>query len=191
MTLPSLPKNLLPIIQLEHHCDLCRTGTKCCCASFDVCITEKEVEQIVGVLPLAAKYVPHILDENGEMENMFDEEEDGLFSIDTHEDGLCVFAYHKKGETRCALHSVALDLKVPVKSVKPLVCMLWPLAISDDSNPTVDVDAYAFDFHCNHKQPPKSAKLSPAIQETLQSLWGDEMMNAIELNTAQNHSTRS
>jgi len=131
------------------------------------------------VLPLAAKYVPHIVDEEGELENMFEEEDDGLFSIDTHEDGLCVFAYHKKGETRCALHSVALDLKVPIKAVKPLVCILWPLAVSDEPNPTVDVDAYAYSFHCNHKQPPKSAVLSTTIRDTLQSIWEDEMIERI------------
>lgn len=184
---PILPKDTLPILQLEHNCDLCRTGTKCCCASFDVCITEKEVEQITGVLPYVAKYVPHIVDEDGEFENMFEEEEDKLFSIDTHEDGLCIFAYHKKGETRCALHSAALDLHVPLKEIKPLVCMLWPLAISDGSQPIVDVDAYAYQFHCNHKQPPKSARLSPAVQDTLQSIWGKDITATIQLKSQQPH----
>lgn len=177
---PKLPANTLPIVQLEHNCDLCQTGTKCCCSSFDVCISEKEVEQIVGILPQVSKYAPHLVGDDGDFENVFDEEPDGLFSIDTHEDNLCVFAYHRKGQTLCSLHSVALDMKIPIQKVKPLVCMLWPLAISDGPNPSIDVDSYAYDFHCNHKQPPKSAKLSESIRETVEMIWGEDLVQRIE-----------
>lgn len=182
MPLPIIPKNSLPIIQLEHNCDLCSTGTKCCCSSFDVCITADEVGQIIGVLPQVSKYVPQLIGEDGNFENVFEEEPDGLFSVDTHDDGLCIFAYHHKGETRCSLHSVALDMKLPINKVKPLVCILWPLAISDGPEPSISVDSYAFDFHCNHKKPPRSAKLSDSIRESLQTLWGDEIVRVVENN---------
>jgi hypothetical protein len=71
-------------------------------------------------------------------------------------------------------------MKIPMKQVKPLVCMLWPLAISDEPDPAIDVDLYAYDFHCNNKQPPKSAKLSEPIRETLEHIWGDGIVKEIE-----------
>src|SRR5512143_843756 len=71
----------------ENRCTGCARGERCCCSSYEVCATAAEVKRIIRVLPEAAKYCPHLLTAGG-YDNVFEEEEPGLFSIDKNEDGL-------------------------------------------------------------------------------------------------------
>ncbi len=190
MTRPDMTQEALPILELEHKCDMCLTGERNCCSSFDVCITEKEVERIVGIMPLAAEYVPHIVDEDGSLENVFDDTGDGLVSIETQDDGLCVFGYRKDGATLCSLHTVALELNIPLETVKPQVCILWPLSISDPPNEIVGVDQDAYEFHCNHKKK-KTSQLSPEVADILQTLWGQTVVEEIENHAGNTTSSRN
>ena len=96
-----------------------------------------------------------------------------FFSIETQEDGLCVFGYRKDGETLCALHSTALEMGVPLEIVKPQVCILWPLAISDPPDEKIGVDHYAYKFSLQpQKKRNQPASFSPGIAENLAIVVG-------------------
>lgn len=157
------------IASLSHECDGCqgKDAKRSCCATYEVCITPAEMEAIVGVLPAASKYCPEVRDGEG-FQNVFEETDDGLVSLDTTEDGLCVFAYQSEDGIRCGLHSAAEDLNVPLEQVKPAVCMLWPLSISDDEPWQLSIAEDALTFHCN------------TCCESNQSITQTDFMNTIE-----------
>src|SRR6185503_5049877 len=119
------------ICSIDHECVGCADVTKSCCAKYDVCVSEAELKRIVSVLPEVSKYCPHLKTEDG-YANVFEEAEKGQYALDTHEDGLCVFAYMNDGLVRCSLHRVETDLGLPLGSVKPAVCILFPLTFSEN-----------------------------------------------------------
>ncbi len=159
------------ILSLENNCSGCSKGQKCCCSSYEVCATSAEVKRIIKVLPAAAEYCPHLLTAGG-YDNVFDEEEPGLFSIDTTEDGLCVFGYWSRGRTHCSLHTVALRLGLPLEQVKPKVCLLWPLHFSDGEEVLALIDD-ARAFACNRPTAPGSRSVSPGFLEAIDRVYGE------------------
>jgi hypothetical protein len=159
------------LLLLENHCNGCARGEKCCCSSYEVCVTAAEMKRIIRFLPEAARYCPHLLTDGG-YDNVFEEEEHGLFSIDTNEDGLCLFAYWSHGRTQCSLHTVALTLGLPLEEVKPKVCMLWPMHFSDDDEVLAMIND-AFQFNCNARKAPGSRSLSPGFVEAIEMVYGE------------------
>lgn len=159
------------LLSLENRCTGCARGQKCCCASYEVCATTAEVKRIIRVLPEAARYCPHLLTIGG-YDNVFEEEEPGLYSIDTNEDGLCLFAYWTRGRTHCSLHTVAEDLGLPREQVKPKVCLLWPLHFSDGEEVLAMIDD-AFQFACNVRRVPGSRSMSPGFVEAIERVYGE------------------
>lgn len=159
------------LLSLSNTCAGCSKGEKCCCSSYEVCVTTAEMKRILRVLPEAAKYCPHLLNAGG-YDNVFEEEEPGLLSIDTTEDGLCLFAYWYHGRTRCSLHTAAVTLGLPLERVKPKVCLLWPLHFSEGSEALAMIDD-AFLFACNGRRAPGSRSLSPGIAEAIELVYGE------------------
>ncbi len=159
------------LLRIENRCIGCAKGEKCCCSSYDVCITTAELKRIIKVLPEAAKFCPHLLTVGG-YDNVFEQEEPGLFSIDTNEDGLCLFAYWSNGRTHCSLHSLAMTLGLPLEQVKPKVCLLWPLHFSEGEE-ALSVINDAFVFNCNIRKAPGSRSLSPGIVEAIELVYGE------------------
>ncbi len=160
------------LLLIENTCKGCAKGEKCCCSSFQVCVTAAEVKRIIRVLPEAAKLCPHLLTEGG-YDNVFDEEEEpGLYSIDTTEDGLCLFAYWNKGRVHCSLHTAAVTLGLPLEEVKPKVCILWPMHFSDGDE-VLAMHNDAFLFSCNVRKAPGSRSLSPGFIEALEMIYGE------------------
>ncbi len=159
------------LLMLENACSGCARGEKCCCSSYEVCATTAEVKRIIRVLPEAAKFCPHLLTAGG-YDNVFEEEEPGLFSIDTTEDGLCVFAYWDRGRTRCSLHTAAMTLGLPLEEVKPKVCILWPMHFSDGDE-VLSMISDAFLFKCNIRKDPASRTLSSGFVEALERVYGE------------------
>jgi hypothetical protein len=159
------------LLSLENRCRGCAKGRRCCCSSYEVCVTTAELKRIIKVLPEAAKLCPHLLTAGG-YDNVFDEEEPGLFSIDTTEDGLCLFAYWSHGRTRCALHTVAVTLGLPLEQVKPKVCLLWPMHFSE-GNEVLAMINDAFLFNCNTRKAPGSRRLSPGFVEAIELVYGE------------------
>jgi len=159
------------LLSIENDCTGCAKGQKCCCASYEVCVTAAEVRRIIRVMPAAAEYCPHLLTTGG-YDNVFDEEEPGLFSIDTTEEGLCVFGYWSGGRTHCSLHTVALQLGLPLEQVKPKVCLLWPLHFSDDDEVLGLIDD-ARQFACNRPTAPGTRSVSPGFLEAVDRVYGE------------------
>ena len=99
---------------LQSICGGCTRGERCCCSSYEVCVSAEEIKRIIRVLPEAAKFCPQLLVDGG-YDNIFEEEEHGLFSIDTNEDGVCVFAYWSHDRIHCSLHTAAMNLGLPLE----------------------------------------------------------------------------
>ncbi len=179
MQINNIDLDLTSIYKISHEC---RTGV-CdrqynCCANYEVCIDTNELEIIVNHLPLAAKYAKHLLSESG-FANVFDETEDGFFSIDKDEEGLCVFAYQTKdNHFLCSLHTVALDLDTSPHLLKPKCCSLWPLALSTEQPLCLTLDDEAFLFPCNKVRDDKK-DLYPAIETIISTIFGDHFFNEL------------
>ena len=159
------------LLSLENLCNGCTRGERCCCSSYEVCVTTAELKRIIKVLPEAAQFCPHLLTAGG-YDNVFEEEEPGLFSIDTTEDGLCLFAYWSNNRTHCSLHTVAKTLGLPLEQVKPKVCLLWPMHFSE-GNEVLAMINDAFLFNCNARKAPGSRSLSPGFVEAIELVYGE------------------
>jgi len=166
------------LLSLENRCSGCARGERCCCSSYEVCVTTAELKRIIKVLPEAAKLCPHLLTARG-YDNVFEEEEPGLFSIDTTEDGLCLFAYWSHRRTHCSLHTVAKTLGLPLEQVKPKVCLLWPLRFSEGRE-VLAVIHDAFLFICNTRTAPGSRRLSPGFVEAIELVYGEGCGTQVE-----------
>ena len=159
------------LLSLENRCSGCARGERCCCSSYEVCITAAELKRIIKVLPEAAKFCPHLLTTRG-YDNVFEEEEHGLFSIDTTEDGLCLFAYWSHHRIHCSLHAVAMKLGLPLEEVKPKVCLLWPMHFSEGDEVLAAIND-AFLFSCNVRKEPGSRSMSHGFVEAIDMVYGE------------------
>ncbi len=159
------------LVLIENRCNGCTKGDRCCCSSYEVCVTIAEMKRIIRVLPEAAKFSPNLLTARG-YDNVFEQEEPNLFSIDTDDDGLCLFAYWSHGRIRCSLHTVAVTLGLPLEQVKPKVCLLWPMHFSD-GNEVLAMINDAFLFSCNAKKERDTRNLSPGFEEALERVYGE------------------
>jgi hypothetical protein len=133
-----------------HKCrpDICKDRHSCC-TKYAPHVSPAELERIVGCFPIIGRYAGGIEEGNG-YKNVFEEWGDATYRIDANDDELCVFAYAlSSGEKLCALHSAALDLKIPPAELKPKACSLWPLTLSDGALPELSVDKRWHRFPCN------------------------------------------
>jgi len=130
------------------HPESCRNRS-CCCSRYVPHVNQVELERIVGCFPIIACYTNSIKNGHG-FKNVFEECDDASFCIDANEDESCIFTYARSsGETLCALHSVALDLRISPVDFKPKACSLWPLTLSEEPEPELSVDRNWRDFPCN------------------------------------------
>lgn len=159
------------LVLLENTCNGCTRNDKCCCSSYEVCITTAEMNRIIRYLPEAAKYCPHLFAVGG-FDNVFEEEEPGLYSIETTEDGLCLFAYWSLGRTHCSLHTLAMTLGLPLSAVKPKVCLLWPLHFSDGDEVLAVINDASL-FTCNSPKRLGSRSVSPGFVDAIEQVYGE------------------
>jgi hypothetical protein len=158
------------LLSLENHCNGCAKGERCCCSSYEVCVTAAELKRIIKILPEAARFCPHLLTTGG-YDNVFEEEEPGLFSIDTTDDGLCLFAYWSHHRINCSLHTVAKKLGLPLEQVKPKVCLLWPMHFSEGDEVLAMINDACL-FKCNTRKGPGSRSLSAGFVEAIELVYG-------------------
>jgi hypothetical protein len=141
----------LAALQTIHHKCQPETCKNClsCCSRYAPHVTQSELERIVGCFPIIARYTSRIKNSLG-FKNVFEECDDASYCIDANEDESCVFTYARpSGETLCALHSVALDLRISPVDLKPKACSLWPLTLSEETEPELSVDRNWREFPCN------------------------------------------
>lgn len=160
------------LMSIRHGCRPAKCkGKPNCCSCFQIHVDEKELETIVGFLPLAEKYAASIGGEKG-YDNVFEEDEDGLFLVDADENEQCVFAYmNDRKEILCSLHSAAIDLGLPPVDVKPKCCSLWPLALTSGPDPVLSINVLYATFPCNSKKAVPEG-IDDGIQETIQNYFG-------------------
>jgi len=158
------------ICTIDHECVGCAEVSKSCCARYDVCVSDREMKKIVEVLPEAAKFCSHLKTEDG-YANVFEETEEGAHSIDTHENGLCVFAFKQKGLIRCSLHAVETKLGLPLGTVKPKVCILWPLTFNEKGD-TLTLHDDALGCDCSSAREKPSNRISPDLLRTIEYFRG-------------------
>ena len=163
--------DLKSISATVHRCSGCATTDACCCSKHEVCVSAREMKNIIGALPMAAKLCPWLKDKNG-FDNVFDETERGVFAIDTHENGLCVFAYHCDSGIRCSLHSVAGQMGISPHLLKPYACTLWPLVLQEPPDAILSICPDAFQFPCNRARKEKDNAISPEILDSIEMLLG-------------------
>ncbi|HPK03792.1 MAG TPA: hypothetical protein PLS90_15195, partial [Candidatus Sumerlaeota bacterium] len=138
-----------------------------------------ELERITGMMPHACRYAPH-LRRGGRLANPFDDDGPRNWLLETDEDGRCLFAYtNADGETRCSIHSAALDLGLEPYHVKPRACALWPLALSEDRPPVLSIQNDCFDFPCNTRRRGRARTLDPGIAELIERNFGKPFLDKL------------
>ena len=106
-------------------------GTESCCTDYDVEITPQERARIVehagAVIELLSRHDGERVTPARGIAEFF--EESHTISL-AKENQRCAFSYRDAdGQLRCGLHSLALEKSVPVPSLKPLACVLFPIVI--------------------------------------------------------------
>ena len=167
------------ICSVIHNCTGCPGGTKCCCSSYEVTINSQELRNLIGCLPLAARFCPN-LKSNDLYENVFEEISRGLYCLDTKENGTCVFAYLKSNKLICSLHTVAEQIGIPFRKAKPEACLLWPLAIYEGGKRILSIQDDAFEFSCNTRNAEGKFSLCPSIAENIERVFGVEFRNELQ-----------
>ena len=168
------------IYSISHNCqrEFCRKD-RCCCSSYEVCIDTTELSTIIGCLPEAAKFSPHLNFGSG-FQNVFEELGPNTFAIDTHEEGLCIFAYFVEDDSiLCSLHSAALSLGLPPHKVKPKSCVLWPLSITEDYPIILSVDETALYFACNTPKNAYDSSLCSTIARIIRNVFGEPFLEKL------------
>jgi len=166
----SIHVDLSGISGMFHQCSGCTSANACCCATYEVCVSAREMRTIIGVLPQAAEFCPWLKSER-DFDNVFEEVERGLFAIDTHENGLCVFAYTSDAGVRCSLHSIAGRMGMPPHLVKPFACTLWPLVMQEPPHAALSICGDSLEFSCNRLQSKKGV-ISPEMLDSIKNLMG-------------------
>jgi hypothetical protein len=172
--------DLAAISRLRHQCqpEICRDSL-CCCSCYEVYVEREELSPIIGALPEASRFAPHLLDE-GDCYNIFDDAGRGSYIIDSDEDSLCVLAFKDpNGLTLCSLHAAALDLALSPREIKPFSCCLWPLAIESGELPILTVQSDAHEFPCNTKRESDPA-LDEGVAEIIDMLYGQAFRQKVE-----------
>jgi hypothetical protein len=162
---------------IEHECrpELCREGGVCC-AGYDICVEEWELDKLSDGVALATNYAPHLADGPPPFSHAFGD----LYSLDTDEDGLCVYAWKdERGSVLCSIHSAALDRGLDLREVKPRPCLLWPLAESGSEPPYLSVDPEAFKYPCNRRRP-FDGRLHESIRQHVGYLFGEEFLEELD-----------
>jgi len=154
------------IRSIDHACTGCSTVEECCCARFEVSVNKGELKRIIPFLPEAAKFCPHLKTKDG-YDNVFEDGVNGLHAIETKEDGLCVFAFKTNGIIRCSLHAIEISHGLPRGSVKPQMCILWPLTFSEKGD-VLTLHDNALACECSSLRNTPSKEISPELLETIE-----------------------
>ena len=173
--------DLLALLSINYLCDpaLCN-GMKSCCASYDVCITEKDIIKIIPYFPQASIYAPQIKEDEGGFSNLFEENDDGLFSMETDENFQCKLAWkNEAGDVLCSLHTHALKNNLSFYDTKPKSCCLWPLAESDPEEKSLCIDSDCLLFPCVKEKPVQDFILNEELALIIENIYGLEFLAKI------------
>lgn len=168
------------ILAISHDCspELCRER-RCCCACYEIHLSGREVNRAVGFVGAASKWAKG-LKRGGVLDNVFDEDDEGGYTIDTTSDGSCAFLYRDRSRTPlCSLHTAAVEAGANPHRVKPVSCTLWPLALGEGGGKVLSVQDDALDFPCNGRVAGASA-LDPGISAIIREVFGPLFLGRVE-----------
>jgi len=165
------------LTSITHSCNSSNCEiSNCCCSHYEVCITSVELSNIIGVMPYASQY-SSLLGSDNRFINVFGDEGRNTYSIDKSHSGFCVFGYQgKHKEIVCSLHQAATDLKMSLKSLKPLECILWPLALVDSDPVILSIQEDVLSFPCNQKKNSNPIELDNGIAQIVEKAFGDSFL---------------
>lgn len=171
--------DLKALLSIDHQCvPLSCMHKKICCASYQICIEEEEMEKIIPLLPEAAKYAYQIVDGDSFV-NIFEEIEDGLIEIETNDKDQCMLSCKgEKGELLCSLHCQALKNKVSPHAIKPKSCNLWPLAEVEGAPPLLTIQDDVLEFVCNKKRE-KGKTINAVLMATIENVYGRKFLETL------------
>lgn len=175
----SLEIDVAGICSVHHKCTGCIGESKRCCSRYEVTISSREMQSIIGCIPLATHFCSH-LKSHHDYVNVFEEISSGLYSIDTNEEGTCVFAYFEGERIACSLHAAAEKLGIPFRKVKPESCLLWPLAIFEGESRILSIHDDIFEFSCNARNAKEIFSLCPSIADNIEKVFGIEFMKDLQ-----------
>lgn len=162
---------------IKHSCisSNCKIS-QCCCSYYEVFINSIELSNIIGILPYASQYST-ILKSDKSFANVFGDEGRNTYSIDKNNRGSCVFGYRgKEKKVFCALHKAAVDMKIPLKSVKPFACILWPLALFESDPVILTIQEDVLKFPCNQERNSPSIMLDAGIAQIIKIAFGSSFL---------------
>jgi hypothetical protein len=106
-------------------------GEKSCCTHYDVEITAEERDRIRAAAPAVIEFLsradPARVKPSREIEEFFAE----TLTIQLRKERRrCAFSFRdSSGKLWCGLHALALERQLPVESLKPVTCILFPLIV--------------------------------------------------------------
>lgn len=162
---------------IKYKCDpsLC-AGQKSCCASYQICMSEKEMNRMIPHLSDASKYAKHIKD-GDEYVSLFDEDEDDIL-LETDDNWQCLLGWKDKDcRLLCSLHTHAIDNNLNYYDIKPKSCCLWPLAANDE-NTVLTIQEDAIDFPCIEKKDDKT--IDPEVASIIENIYGKDFLEELE-----------
>jgi len=181
MRIGALRVDMTALSQLVHRCRPGCCGTAGCCSKYEVCINSAELSRIVGFLPSAARFCPHLKLPHG-FDNIFEDLGGGIYALETDDDGLCLLAYKHRRSFKCSLHTVAEQCGLHPYQVKPHACVLWPLALTSSRAKILTVDETAYNFPCSTRQPINSP-LCTSVIDTIECLFGSATLRRLRYPT--------
>lgn len=153
----------------------------CCCQYYEITLTADELQTVLGMVPMAAKYAAHLDVSADELPELFEEIDDGQFALAEDEDGCCVFQYQNgDGATLCSIHSAALEHGMHPYRVKPWACSMWPLTEDEEDPPLLTLQDDALDFPCNRQTRTTRRELCPELQDIIQAMYGEDFLRQIQ-----------
>jgi len=173
--------DLKALSSIKHSCtsNNCKIS-QCCCSHYEVIINKAELSNIINVIHHASKY-SRILRLDKGFDNVFEDEGRNTYSIDKNDKGFCVFGYKaKERKVSCSLHKLAVDMKIPINSVKPLACILWPLALVESDPLVLSVQEEVSIFPCNQGRTSPTFLLDRDIAQNIEMAFGGSFLNKIQ-----------
>lgn len=162
---------------ISHNCDI----SQCCCSSYEVIIDSIQLSNIINILPFASQHSTNLINSNKSFANVFGDEGRNAYSIDKNEMGMCEFGYkEKEKKILCSLHKASVDMKIPLKSVKPLACILWPLAYVESDPIILTTQENALLFPCNKRIFPPSLEIDHGIAQIVKTFFGSSFLHKIQ-----------
>jgi len=157
-------------------------GVESCCQEYYVEVTLAERDRITArgaeVVEFLSRKDPNRVKPDRDIMSFFDDRN----SIElVKEDGRCAFSFRDEaGQLWCGLHALALEQGLPIESIKPTTCILFPLVVFRFENGDMLLTATSEEVERMFASPKESLKLPCLLQQAGDPMYV-EMRSAIQM----------